>query len=66
MKRRRFEPNPVDLGDRLAEEAKRLRAEAKSAPYGVERERLLRLARQAETGSKMSEWLKSPGLQSPK
>jgi hypothetical protein len=65
-KRRHFDPNPVDLGERLAEEARRLRAQARGTPPGVERERLLRLARQAETGSKMTEWLTSPGLQSPK
>jgi hypothetical protein len=47
----------------LAAEAKRLREE-KLRP-GVEREALLRLARQAETGSRMSEWLRSPGLQPP-
>jgi hypothetical protein len=35
-------------------------------PHGVERERLMRRARQAETGSHMSEWLRSLGLQPPK
>jgi hypothetical protein len=46
------------LHERLAHEAKRLRAEAKKL--------LLRLARQAEIGSHMSEWLSSPGLQPPR
>ena len=54
------------LEDRLAEEALRLRDAAKDTAPGVERERLLRRARQAETGSHMSEWLRSPGLQPPK
>ena len=54
------------LEERLAEEAKRLREEAKQLPSGAEREALLRKARQAETGSHMSEWLSSPGLQPPK
>jgi hypothetical protein len=34
-------------------------------PPGVERDRLVRLAWQAETGARMSEWLSSPGLQTP-
>jgi hypothetical protein len=50
---------------RLAAEAIRLRAEAKGTPPGVERERLLRRARQAETGSHISDWLRSPGLRPP-
>ena len=51
------------LEERLAEEAKRLRAEAKLLPLGARREELIRRARQAETGSHISEWLSSPGLQ---
>jgi hypothetical protein len=54
------------LESRLADEAKRLREEAKLRPPGAVREALLRKARQAETGSHMSEWLSSPGLQPPK
>jgi hypothetical protein len=64
MERRRFKQT-LSLEERLAEEAKRLREEAKSLPPGAEREALLRRARQAETGSHMSEWLSSPGLQPP-
>jgi hypothetical protein len=51
---------------RLSAEAARLRAEAQKLPPGIEREELLRKARQAETASHMSEWLTSPGLQPPK
>jgi len=65
MLRRRFKQT-VSLEERLSEEAKRLREEAKLLPPGAVRESLLRRARQAETGSNMSEWLRSPGLQSPK
>jgi hypothetical protein len=65
MQRRRFK-QIVSLEERLAEEAKRLREEAKLLPPGAVRETLLRRARQAETGSHMSEWLSSPGLQAPK
>ena len=65
MMRRRFK-HTQSLEERLAEEAKRLREEAKLLPPGAVREALLRKARQAETGSHMSEWLSSPGLQPPK
>jgi hypothetical protein len=64
MQRRRFTENePLEM--RLAQEAKRLRAEAKLLPAGAKRDDLIRKARQAETGSHMSEWLSSPGLQTP-
>jgi len=62
MQRRRI--TQIDLLEvRLANEATRLRKEAQGTPHGVERERLMRRARQAETGSHISEWLSSPGLQ---
>nr|WP_234679395.1 hypothetical protein [Bradyrhizobium sp. Oc8] len=63
--RRRFK-QIVSLEDRLAEEARRLREEAESLPHGPVRDEALRRARQAEIGSQMSEWLRSPGLQPPK
>jgi hypothetical protein len=50
---------------RLAQVAKRLREEALQLPPGAAREELIRKARQAETGSHMSAWLESPGLQPP-
>ena len=53
------------LEERLAEEARRLRTEAKLLPPGVVRDALIRKARQCETGSHMSEWLSSPGLKPP-
>jgi hypothetical protein len=65
MERRRFKQTQ-SLELRLAKEAERLREEAKLLPPGAVREALLRRARQAETGSHMSEWLRSPGLQPPK
>jgi hypothetical protein len=65
MLRRRFK-QLKSLEGRLSEEAKRLREEAKLLPPGAAREALIRRARQAETGSHMSEWLSSPGLQPPK
>jgi hypothetical protein len=65
MQRRRI-TQMDSLEVRLANEATRLRKEAQGTPHGIERERLMRRARQAETGSHMSEWLSSPGLQPPK
>lgn len=64
MERRRFKQS-VSLDQRLLEQAERLRKEARGTPPGVQRDRLLRLARQAETGSHMTEWLTSPGLRPP-
>jgi hypothetical protein len=64
MERRRFKQTQ-SLEERLAKEAKRLRAEAKLLPPGAARDELIRRARHAETGSHMSEWLRSPGLRPP-
>lgn len=65
QKRRRFrQTDPLDK--RLSEEASRLRKEAERTPPGAERDRLIRLARLAETATHMSEWLQSPGLPGPR
>jgi hypothetical protein len=64
IKRRRFKQTQ-SLEERLAEEAQRLREAAKDAVPGIDREHLLRRARQCETGSHISEWLRSPGLKPP-
>ena len=64
QQRRRFRQT-ISLEERLAEEAKRLREAARLLPRGIARDALLRKARQCETGSHMSEWLSSPGLQRP-
>ena len=65
MQRRRFKQT-TSLEERLAEQAQRLRQEAKSLPPGIEREPAISKARQAETGAHISEWLNSPGLQPPR
>jgi hypothetical protein len=57
---RRSFKQQVPLNQRLAEQAKRLRKEAEGIPPGVERDELIRFARQAETAALMDEWL-SPG-----
>jgi hypothetical protein len=54
------------LEQRLADEAHRLREQAKLLPPGAIREATIRKARQAETGSHLSEWLGSPGLRPPR
>ena len=50
---------------RFADEAMCLREQAKLLPPGAVREATIRKARQAETGSHLSDWLRSPGLQPP-
>jgi len=65
MERRRIK-HDTSLDQRLGEQAKRLRDEARGIPPGVQRDILIRQARQAETAAHMQEWLKSPGLQPPK
>ena len=64
QQRRRFAKS-LSLEERLAEEARCLREEAELLPQGALREEVLRKARQAETGSHVNEWLRSPGLRPP-
>jgi hypothetical protein len=66
MQQRRRYIQIASLEDFLALEAIRLREEAKLLPPGSFRETILRKAQQAETGSHVSQWLSSPGLQAPK
>jgi predicted trehalose synthase len=63
--RRRFK-QAESLERRLTDEATKLRKEAQGTPPGVERERLIKRARQAEVASHMNDWLTSAGLQPPK
>ena len=63
--RRRF-TQAQSLKQRLIEQVMRLREEAKLMAPGLDRERLLRKARQTETAAHIDEWLSSPGLQAPK
>ncbi|MCC8965616.1 hypothetical protein H8A95_25700 [Bradyrhizobium sp. Pear76] len=64
FRRRRFKQTH-SLEHRLLAEAKSLREEARALPTGIEKERLLQKARQADTAAHLSEWLSSPGLLSP-
>ncbi len=63
MQRRRFRQILTfpDLEDEVAS----LRMEAEKLAPGIEREVLLRKARQAETALHVNEWLSSPGLKAP-
>jgi len=65
MQQRRGFKQQVPLNQRLGEQAKRLRKEAQDTPPGVERDKLIRLARLAETAAHMDEWLSSSRLRTP-
>ncbi|MGY3588166.1 hypothetical protein ACVIGB_002875 [Bradyrhizobium sp. USDA 4341] len=65
QQRRRYQPEAEPLYNRLADEAERLRKQARGTPPGIERGSLIRRARQIETASYISEWLPSPGLRAP-
>lgn len=67
MQRGHFTPTaPLPLEQRMAEQAKRLRHEARGTPPGVKRDDLVRRARQIETAAHIKEWFSSSGLQPPK
>jgi hypothetical protein len=57
-KRRLFKMSNIQ-SEHLWENAMRFREEAEGKPPGIERERFLRLAQQAEIGAQMSQWLRS-------
>jgi hypothetical protein len=61
MERRRIK-HTISFDERLADQARRLRKQAKTLPPGGVRDDLIRRARQTETASRINEWLTSPGL----
>ena len=63
--RRRF-IQTASLKDRLIAFAAEARTKAAKLAPGIERDDLLRKARQADTASHLDEWANSPGLQPPK
>jgi len=65
MKRRGFK-QANSFEQRLAREAERAKAKAEKLPDCVERDLLLKKARQAETAMHINEWLASPGLRPPR
>jgi hypothetical protein len=54
-----------DTRDILVDRAKLLRVEAQRMPAGVERDRLMKQARQIEAEAHAEAWAFSPGLQPP-
>jgi len=52
--------------ERLLEEAKNLREQAKLLPHGPVRAAAIKKARQAEIAARLGEWANSPGLRPPK
>jgi hypothetical protein len=65
QQQRRFLKRTRTFEEHLAEEALRFKEAADALPQGTARELLLLRARQAETASHISDWLKSSGLRSP-
>ena len=66
MSERRRIKHTATFEQRLANEAERIKTEAKELPQGKEREDMMRARpRQAETASQISAWLFLPGLQKP-
>ena len=53
------------ITEKWKEQSDALRQQAAKLPMGLERDRLLREARQLETASRVNEWLSSPGLKKP-
>ena len=66
-KQRKCIKHSATFEERLAEEAQKFKEAAEKQPPGsLARELLLRRVRQAETASRINEWLTSPGLAQPK
>ena len=63
--RRRRSKQRHQLKIRLEQAASDQRQAARLMPPGIEREKLLRFARDCEITAHLDEWLSSPGLQPP-
>jgi hypothetical protein len=66
MKKRLRFKQTLSLRDRLAAWSEDVRRQANQLPPGLERDLLLRKARQADTASHLDDWINSTGLQPPK
>jgi hypothetical protein len=64
MQRRRSAPHTFE--ENIAAEKARCQEQLASAQHGPERDALMKKIRQLDTASHVSEWLRSPGLQSPR
>jgi hypothetical protein len=56
----------VSFDERLQRAATQARKEAMQLPQGPQRDQLLKKASQAETAAHINEWVRSPGLRSPR
>jgi hypothetical protein len=65
LKRRRFEQS-TSLKDRLTAFAKDAREKASLVQPGIEKDELLKKARQADVAYRLDGWADSPGLRPPK
>lgn len=65
MQRRRRFKQTTSLKDRLASFAEEIRKKAAELRTGLEKEGLLKKARQADTATHIEDWMKSPGLRPP-
>jgi cell division protein FtsB len=63
MQRRRSAPHTFN--ENIAAEKAKLEAQLAQLKHGPEMDAVRKKIRQLETASHMSEWLSSPGLQSP-
>jgi hypothetical protein len=66
MQRRKRTRQTETLAERLQQASDRFRSEARLKPPGMEREILLKRARQADVAAHIDEWLSSPGLRPPR
>jgi hypothetical protein len=66
MSQRRRLKQSTTLKERLTRWAEDVRRQALKLPPGVERDSLLKKARQADTASLLDDWANSPALQPPK
>lgn len=63
---RKLDPSTARSFDqRLADQARKLKDEARLLPAGKGREERLKKARELEVAAHVNEWLQSPGLQPP-
>jgi hypothetical protein len=65
MKHRRRFKQETSLEERLAMHAEECRERAYKLPLGMERDVLLKRARQADSAVRINRWISSPRLQPP-
>lgn len=61
----RVRSKPHSLEAQIAAEKARCTKQLAAAPYGPERDALVKKIRQLDTASHINDWLRSPGLKPP-